>query len=434
MSGISQQQVGAPQRTGETVATATVVARSGASRGVRPHQRPTRRMRTAKIQNKPLKTVGEFDDDETFGWRSGEDAGASSENAPGKGVVVSFVPRSGSRRATSPTNACEAIEPDAIELEVEGTGAAASADAASASVPVLVTRVTNPAKAPELVEVVSAPEAPSNPAVPGSPAGEARPRRSRPTRRTRESVRNASHGLTIPEENDEPDGREGRARASRCELDPVPVAPSIAPLADADQAPVDEPGPARGHRGEARQKNPHRPLPNPIDIASGIAHGLVSLKDWLLGHPRFGLALGVIALVLVALYGPAQSYYVAVRRGEILQAKYDQIDSENTTLSNDVARLQTEEGIKEEAAKRGYVDPDDIAVDEDADAKNSTSKESASKGSTTAVEASQPSMGSVVDDPKTDPSAPKHYQDSRDWKTTLLDDVFLFDPEATWNE
>lgn len=182
-----------------------------------------------------------------------------------------------------------------------------------------------------------------------------------------------------------------------------------------------------------------------------------SVGDWLFAHRHLCLALGIIAMVLSALYGPAQNYYVSLRTGQVLQAKYDQIASENSSLTNDVARLQTEEGIKAEATKRGYVDPaaatdDSAAAAASSKATGTSSKAGASSasgaganaGATTGTTDTGSATGSssttgsspasVADNPATDPSATQAYQDDRTWSIVCLDRMFFFDPEAVWNE
>lgn len=79
-------------------------------------------------------------------------------------------------------------------------------------------------------------------------------------------------------------------------------------------------------------------------------------------HGRLIIVLAVIFVCLVLLWRPAQSYYVARRESEDLQAQYDQISEQNSELDEDLKTLTTEDGIKDEARKRGYVDKGETSV------------------------------------------------------------------------
>ena len=58
----------------------------------------------------------------------------------------------------------------------------------------------------------------------------------------------------------------------------------------------------------------------------------------------------MLLVAAVALYSPVRNYYVAKRTGQVLQVKYDQLSDENAGLTYDVNRLQTKQGIEDEAA------------------------------------------------------------------------------------
>lgn len=97
--------------------------------------------------------------------------------------------------------------------------------------------------------------------------------------------------------------------------------------------------------------------------ASSVAYAVRSLPrnfvDWVSRHLKLVIAIGVVVLVMVALYGPVHRYYVAWRASGDLQAEADQVNGDNEDLKNDLNRLQSQEGIEDEARRRGYTYPDE---------------------------------------------------------------------------
>ena len=69
-----------------------------------------------------------------------------------------------------------------------------------------------------------------------------------------------------------------------------------------------------------------------------------------------------IALVAAAIMGPLRDYYTAWREAGRLDVEYEVVSGINETLADDVERLNTLEGIEDEARRRGYVYPDEEAV------------------------------------------------------------------------
>ncbi|MDO4536587.1 MAG: septum formation initiator family protein, partial [Coriobacteriales bacterium] len=69
-----------------------------------------------------------------------------------------------------------------------------------------------------------------------------------------------------------------------------------------------------------------------------------------------------IALALVIIYGPARTYYAAWRESGILEAEYQVVAEQNAELNDELARLQSLEGIEDEARKRGYAYPNEEAL------------------------------------------------------------------------
>lgn len=107
-----------------------------------------------------------------------------------------------------------------------------------------------------------------------------------------------------------------------------------------------------------------------------------SLRGWIGKHRRLLLALAAVAVVAWALVSPIRGYYVARRENEELQAYYEQLSDESASLDQDVKSLTSEDGIKDEARKRGYVGEGETSVEveglpEDDDSSSSTSGEDA---------------------------------------------------------
>ncbi len=79
-------------------------------------------------------------------------------------------------------------------------------------------------------------------------------------------------------------------------------------------------------------------------------------------HPRVLLALALVVAIVVMLYGPSRNYYVAMRAGQDLQARLEAVTAQNKLLDSDVHRLQSEEGVEDEARKRGLIKEDETSV------------------------------------------------------------------------
>ena len=164
-----------------------------------------------------------------------------------------------------------------------------------------------------------------------------------------------------------------------------------------------------GHTKGRRAERESTPAPT-----MSVGERCVAAKDWLLHHPRLCATVVMLLVAAVALYSPVRNYYVARRTGQVLQVKYDQLSDENASLTHDVNRLQTKQGIEDEARKRGYVSTDEIGKDSD------------HPDSPSIVEAQSATT-------QKDPSAPRVYPDDRPWHIKALDRLFFYDPEVTWN-
>ena len=79
-------------------------------------------------------------------------------------------------------------------------------------------------------------------------------------------------------------------------------------------------------------------------------------------HPGIFITFLTIFAVIVMLYGPMRDWYVSMRSGQDLETYYAALAEQNGALLGDLERLQTHEGIEDEARKRGYVNPDETGV------------------------------------------------------------------------
>ena len=105
---------------------------------------------------------------------------------------------------------------------------------------------------------------------------------------------------------------------------------------------------------------------------AAIAAGVGSVKEKATSFDArafiisFKVPLAIVAAVLIliaALYGPARGYYSAWRTNGILQATHERETAEGEQLESDVNALMTEEGIKDEARKKGYVDEGELRLE-----------------------------------------------------------------------
>ena len=112
-----------------------------------------------------------------------------------------------------------------------------------------------------------------------------------------------------------------------------------------------------------------------------------------------------LALVAVVVFGPARTYYVAWRQAGVLNAEYTALASQNEELNHEIERLQTREGIEDEARNRGYVFPNEEAL---------------------VVEGMEPKQ---VADPALVDAAVEEHEKSLPWYIGLLDMLFGYTRE-----
>ena len=100
--------------------------------------------------------------------------------------------------------------------------------------------------------------------------------------------------------------------------------------------------------------------------ASGIAGAANSIASKALAiGGRFTkplVAILVVAVIAVSLYGPAQQYYTQMRDTEYLQAEHNVVSAQGDALRSEIAYLSTDEGIQDRAREElGYVMDDETA-------------------------------------------------------------------------
>lgn len=94
----------------------------------------------------------------------------------------------------------------------------------------------------------------------------------------------------------------------------------------------------------------------------GCADGLRRLAGFVSRHAVPLAVIATLTLAIVMLYAPMRDWYVSMRSNQDLAAYYAALDEQRDDLSEDLSRLQTREGIEDEARKRGYINPDETGV------------------------------------------------------------------------
>ena len=90
--------------------------------------------------------------------------------------------------------------------------------------------------------------------------------------------------------------------------------------------------------------------------------GPPDLRSFVSAHRVPVIACAAVLVLVVALYGPACGLYQAWRENGVLQEEQAQTSVESDELEGDIANLMTEEGIKDEARRRGYVDEGETRI------------------------------------------------------------------------
>lgn len=87
-----------------------------------------------------------------------------------------------------------------------------------------------------------------------------------------------------------------------------------------------------------------------------------TIKEFAARHAIVAIVLVSLVLIVAAVFGPAKTYYLAWRTGNDLQSTYDGLTQSNENLQSELERLQSKEGIEDEARKKGYVNAGETPV------------------------------------------------------------------------
>lgn len=190
-------------------------------------------------------------------------------------------------------------------------------------------------------------------------------KRAKPTKRVKPVAKDTakpSQNTPLNKDNKSEDRARVSQRATRREA-PKPEAPKVA----AQEAPKAEPAKRETTKAEPAKregtKDPKRATKRVKPKRELPSFSWASIKAWWLGHPYALGALLASLFLIFMLYPPICSYYAAVRTNDALSEQLSDVTSERDDLANDVTKLTSEEGIKDEARRRGYVDEGDTAVD-----------------------------------------------------------------------
>lgn len=168
--------------------------------------------------------------------------------------------------------------------------------------------------------------------------------------------------------------------------------------ADSETDAGDEPPAEPTRRGTHRQAAMR---PSARDRAVATLAALRALPgrvvSWVGSHRRLSIAILCLAIVLFGVYGPIQRYYVAWRAAGDLQAEYEAVSSDNEALRDDLSRLQSEEGIQDEARRRGYTYPDEESTTAEGISDDANEGSSATDSDFSAADIQQPWYIHVLD-------------------------------------
>lgn len=133
---------------------------------------------------------------------------------------------------------------------------------------------------------------------------------------------------------------------------------------------------------------------------NGLTGAVERVGDAFRARPGTIIVVLAVIFVIAMLYGPTRGYYVAVRTGQTQQAIYEAYAAQNELLRQDLERLQSKEGIEDEAHRRGLVGEDETSV----------VVEGVPPEDTSAM------LGDIV------------IEDTRPWYIKVLDIIFFYDP------
>lgn len=139
--------------------------------------------------------------------------------------------------------------------------------------------------------------------------------------------------------------------------------PTSRPPAEAGPARRRAAGPDRPPRGTVREDRTARRAPSPGG-ASALRERVSNLDAaGLLARFRVPIIVAVALLVVVvALYGPSCDLYRQWRLESARSQTLSELTQANEEVQGDIDNLTTEEGIKDEARRRGYVEEGEKSV------------------------------------------------------------------------
>ncbi|WP_035437890.1 septum formation initiator family protein [Atopobium sp. oral taxon 810] len=126
-------------------------------------------------------------------------------------------------------------------------------------------------------------------------------------------------------------------------------------------AKVDKHAPAR-RSAKAEESIRQEKCKERARVSQSIPARIVGFVTATPGRIKGCIALAIVVLLFFAMYPPLRDYYVACRTQEDLKTQYAQLKDKNGELLSDIERLQTSEGIEDEARKRGYVNQGETGV------------------------------------------------------------------------
>ena len=155
-------------------------------------------------------------------------------------------------------------------------------------------------------------------------------------------------------------------------------------------------------RRRSRAEKPARRSPGEVAgaVVGSVRNGGAAAVGFVRRHPRALIGVAIAIALVASVWGPLGDYYVAWRRSGDLQEEYAEVSSDNEALSEDVDRLQSRQGIEDEARRQGYA------------------YEGENTATTEGVEEDDPNQGS---DPTTD--QPEE-EESLAWYIVVLDKLF----------
>lgn len=182
---------------------------------------------------------------------------------------------------------------------------------------------------------------------------EAEEAKKKPSKRDAKLADKAQQNSPLNSKGDSQDKSE-RASERKCAESPQDSESRRVRKAEAKEGAKEE-GKAGSKRASKREK-PKCTRPS-FDLSwNGI-------KTWWLGHPAALVAVAAVIFLFIMLYPPTCSFYAALRTNQTLSAQLSDVTAERDELQSDVDKLTSEDGIKDEARRRGYVDEGDTAVD-----------------------------------------------------------------------